>query len=353
MTSGRAWQTVKARLEAEGLGQKTIHSHVFHWKLFERWLMAQKGPSFDLRRIGMKDAVRFLTFLDSGRVRPVGAAYSPHVKAACFDLVRRAFDILVDEGRLLRNPWDRIHVTRRGSRPRSIPGVNEVAHLLDAVTPAALGQGMSPARNLRDRALLELLYATGMRPKEGACLLWTDVDLEKRMVHVRSTKVKRDRVVPLTKSATDWLSSWKAVSQTTSRGGYAFGPGRALASSTITKRLRFWAKRAGFEEPWSAYSLRHACASHLLDAGADLRYVQALLGHESLETTVIYTQQAEEQLKRHYKSFHPRENILWTQVSEEYRQHWETLCEELRMAAKQRQKRAKRKACGGGKRSVK
>jgi integrase/recombinase XerD len=344
MTSHRAWLVVSSRLEAEGLVPATIASKERLWRIFDRWLSAEKGPSFDLRRITVRDASGFLSYLDHGRLRPIGAAYSPHVKASCFDLARRAFDILVDEGRLLRNPWARVSVARARSKPRRIPTVNEVAHLLDSITPGSSGQGMSPVRNMRDRALFELLYASGMRPKEAGCLLWSDIDLEKRMVHVRSTKVKRDRVVPLTKSAATWLSSWKRVSQTKSRGSYAFGHDRGLSSSYITKRLKFWSNRAGFEKLPTAYSLRHACASHLLDAGADLRYVQALLGHESLETTVVYTQQAEEQLKRYYKSFHPRENLLFAEVDEEYRMHWEKLCEELRRAQKQRVKRLRKAA---------
>ena len=233
-------------------------------------------------------------------------------------------------------------VERGSSKPRRIPSPTEVAHLLDSIVPEARGHGLSPTRNLRDRALFELLYATGVRLKEAGSLRWEDVDLEKRMVHVRSTKVKRDRVVPVTKASLAWLSSWKRASETLDRCGYVFGPGRPLASSTITKRFKSWLERAGFTLPLSAYSLRHACASHLLDAGADLRYVQALLGHESLETTVIYTRQAEEQLRRYYKNFHPRENLLFVEVDKEYRRRWETLCEELQVAGKQRKKRRKK-----------
>ena len=349
MTSLGAWELVKARLVAEGLCPKTVATKRRQWLVFDRWLATEKGPSFDLRRITRKDASRFLSFLDHGRVRPMGAAYSRHVKAALIDLARRAFDILVDESRLLTNPWARVRVERGSSKPRLIPSPTEVAHLLDSIVPEARGHGLSPAINLRDRALFELLYATGMRLKEAGSLRWEDIDLEKRMTHVRSTKVKRDRVVPLTKSAAAWLSSWKRASETLDRGGYAFGPGRPLASSTITKRFKSWLARAGFTVPMSAYSLRHACASHLLDAGADLRYVQALLGHESLETTVVYTRQAEEQLRRYYKSFHPRENLLFAEVDEEYRRYWEKLCEELKVAGKQREKRAKRKLAAAAK----
>ena len=209
MTSIGAWELVEPRLVIEGLSPQTIATKRRQWLVFDRWLATEKGPSFDLRRITMKDVSRFLSFLDHGRIRPMGAAYSRHVKAALIDLVRRAFDILVDEGRLLTNPWARVSVERGSSKPRRIPSPTEVAHLLDSIVPEARGHGLSPTRNLRDRALFELLYATGVRLKEAGSLRWEDVDLEKRMVHVRSTKVKRDRVVPVTKASLAWLSSWK------------------------------------------------------------------------------------------------------------------------------------------------
>jgi site-specific recombinase XerD len=314
MTSRRAWGVVKSRLEDEGLAANSIVVREYYWSLFERWLSEAKGSSFDLRRITRKDATAFLLFFETGKQHPEGDAYAVSVKAGCFDLVCRAFDILVDEGRLLSNPWATIRLERKAQLPRRIPTPSEIAFLLDSINPQAVGEGADPIYAIRDRTLFELLYATGMRPKEAGSLLWEDSDLEKRMIHVRHTKVKRDRVVPLTKGAAEWLSAWKKLSETRDRGGYVFGRRKGMSSSTITRRLKHWSKKAGFDPPLPAYTLRHACASHLLEAGADLRYVQALLGHESLETTVIYTQQQEEQLRRYYKAYHPRENLIWKGV---------------------------------------
>ena len=98
------------------------------------------------------------------------------------------------------------------------------------------------------------------------------------------------------------------------------GAGARLRVRSLGARFHYHLANAGLEgKGLSAHSIRHATATHLLAHGADLRYVQELLGHQSIETTVLYTNEQLENLKRIYKTHHPRENALWREVDEEYR----------------------------------
>jgi site-specific recombinase XerD len=298
------------------------------YRLFSRWLRDAKGLSFDIRRLSRPDAQAFLLWMDSGRVRPPGEAYSPRMKFTAFDLARRVLDTLVARGLALSNPWDRVKLPRPAQEPRRIPSVEEVARFLDGIPTAH-------ARELRDRALFETLYATGLRPKEAGTLRWEDVDLPRRMIHVHSTKVARDRVVPLIACAAGFLAAWQMAQ---GLAEYVFEGAKPLSTDAIACRFALYATQACFES-CAPYVLRHACASHLLAQGADLRYVQALLGHESLETTVLYTTAQEEELKRHYKRFHPREGLLWRELSEAELAAFARLMEDLKRAGRKRERR--------------
>ncbi len=213
--------------------------------------------------------------------------------------------------------------------PRILPDpltVDEVDRLLRAVDPdLAAGVGEGPGRRggsptplaaLRDRALLELLYAAGLRITEALRLDGDDLDLEGGSVRVVG-KGDRERVVPVGDVAIDWLGRYVATSRPVlaaadrsrgARGGPVFlsDRGRRLGRNHAWIVVKRAAAAAGLGGRISPHTLRHSYATHLLEGGADLRVVQELLGHASISTTQIYTHLTGERIRDVYARSHPR-----------------------------------------------
>ena len=160
----------------------------------------------------------------------------------------------------------------------------------------------------RDLVLLELLYGSGLRAAESVALDWADVSFEKKRALIRSGKGNRDRVVPLSRAACRALRRLEAVQTTTggtSRAIFRNRRGGRLAVRSV-ERIVHAVMRKHDLPPINPHALRHSCATHLLDSGADLRSIQDLLGHASLTTTQKYTHVSLAQLRRTHRRFHPR-----------------------------------------------
>lgn len=166
---------------------------------------------------------------------------------------------------------------------------------------------------------------------------------ERRLVRVRDSKYSKDRVVPMTELAAERLADLvhgRSVDMPVIRGSN----GKRVSSSTINQHFKTLMKRAGlYRESLSVHALRHACATHLLAHGADIRYVQGLLGHKSVQTTVRYTNELVENLRRRYLRGHPRENESRRTVDEVYRTGFEGLVRRLGQAKRKRAARAAKK----------
>lgn len=173
---------------------------------------------------------------------------------------------------------------------RPIPNVldeEEVERLLSA--PA-----VTKDLGLRDKAMLELLYASGLRVSELLSLRFKDVDLENRLIDVHG-KGNKERIVPYSRFAGDYLEKYLCGPRKRNKGKdspYLFlgRDGKPLSRIAFFKAVRKYASKAGIEKPVSPHSLRHSFATHLLERGADLRTVQELLGHSKITTTQIYTE---------------------------------------------------------------
>jgi site-specific recombinase XerD len=181
---------------------------------------------------------------------------------------------------------------RRGRRLPNAPRRGEV----DAELASLEGEGPLPLRN---RALVELVYSAGLRSAEAVALDLADVDFEQELVHVRSGKGGKDRVVPLGEEAADWVARYLRDA----RPLLARGANDALFLSATGKRLDTSTLRRLVPHP---HRLRHAFATHLLEGGADLRTIQELLGHSSLSTTQVYSHVDARRLRKVYDSAHPR-----------------------------------------------
>jgi site-specific recombinase XerD len=171
-----------------------------------------------------------------------------------------------------------------------------------------------------------------------------DIELSSRMLIVRDAKWSKDRMVPINEVAAAFLSMYLGSEVRPEQPAFVGQRGR-ISRYCVKCRFHHHLSNAGLEgKGLTPHSIRHATATHMLAHGADLRYVQELLGHESIETTVIYTNELFENLKRIYKTYHPRENALYREVDEEYRERLERLAARLEDPRRPRNKRMRRKA---------
>lgn len=200
------------------------------------------------------------------------------------------------------NPMLDIEGPRRESRLPEMLSSNDVEALIEQPdTTTALGQ--------RDRAVLETLYATGLRVSELTGLTLSGLNLDRGLVRVLG-KGGRERLVPLGERAIEALEAWLAEGRksltATSDRVFVSRSGRPLTRVAIWQRLRHHALAAGLSQPVYPHLIRHSFATHLLDHGADLRVLQLLLGHADLATTQIYTQVSRSRLKALHRLHHPR-----------------------------------------------
>ena len=284
----RAWSE-------QGLSRNTLSSYRTDLAAFARWLEARGGTLDTARR----DQV-FAYLAERS-----GASYAARSNARLLSVLRQYYRTLVRLGRIEIDPTALVELPKL---PKPLPKAlseREVEALLGAPDP-----GASPSE-LRDRAMLELLYATGLRVTELVTLSVDQVNPRQGVVRVRG-KGSKDRLVPLGDEAQAWLGRYLAEGRPRLAGKSA-GPALFVTARGPITRQAFWqslkryAVRAGVDPARiSPHVLRHSFATHLLNHGADLRAVQMLLGHSSLSTTQIYTLIAREGLKRLHERHHPR-----------------------------------------------
>jgi integrase/recombinase XerD len=241
---------------------------------------------------------------DDGRPR-----YAPSSIARALVAVRSFHRFCLEEGFLAVDPSEEVGAPRV---PLGIPKAlteDEVEALLAAVVG-------DTARSLRDRAIVETLYATGVRISELVGLDRRDLDLDDGLVRVLG-KGSKERIVPIGRSARDALTAYLAdgrpqlarPDRSPRGGGEAVllnVRGGRLSRQSCWKIVRTAGERAGLGARLSPHVLRHSCATHMLERGADIRVVQELLGHASLSTTQVYTKVSPERLRAVYEAAHPR-----------------------------------------------
>jgi integrase/recombinase XerC len=250
------------------------------------------GAGVALAEVDVRLVRAWLAALHARGLDPVSIARNlAALRSWCRFLVRR--------GALPRNPAREVRGPRVPRKLVSFLPADETAALL-----ARSGSG-GPAQR-RDTAILELLYASGLRVSELAGLDVDDVDRAAGTVRVVG-KGRKERIVPFGRQAARALDAYLAP-----RGPAASGPlwlgrrGARLGVRTIHALVRRAARHAGLTRRVSPHTLRHTFATHLLDAGADLRMIQELLGHSRLSTTQRYTHVGADQLMRVYDAAHPR-----------------------------------------------
>jgi integrase/recombinase XerD len=242
--------------------------------------------------------------LQSEPSRKKGELLALSTQIGATSALRFFFSWLVRTGRLLADPTRHLpHPRPPRYLPRSLE-IGEITRLIRSLPRTTLG--------LRDRAMVELLYGTGMRRGELSKLDLADVDFDQRQILIREGKGRKDRVVPLGKKAKEALGLYlersrpKLVARGKDRGALFLGQqGRRLSKGQVSDHLRVLGRRIHVK--LAPHLLRHSCATHLLKGRADIRHIQRLLGHESLQTTERYTKVQTSDLRQVIDRCHPRE----------------------------------------------
>ena len=279
----------------DGLADLTLAAYRRDLTAFGTWLEKERAHALDAAVAGDMEA--YLAWRFARHTQPRSAArYTSALK--------RFYRYLLRENLIAADPSLNLDSPKL---PRSLPKTlteAEVERLLDsanAETPLSL----------RDRAMLETLYATGLRVSELVGLKLTAVNLNDGVLRVTG-KGNKDRLVPLGEEAVAWLRRYLAdarpslMEKNLSDAVFVTARGGAMTRQAFWYLLKRRARAAGIERPLSPHTLRHAFATHLLNHGADLRVVQMLLGHSDISTTQIYTHVARERLKQLHATHHPR-----------------------------------------------
>lgn len=220
--------------------------------------------------------------------------------------VKRLFEYLVETNRLLINPCEKIVETKR--KGRKMPPVltpQEMSKLLDQ-------PNLSLRMQIRDRAIMEVFYSSAIRRDELLHLEVYHVDLKEKVLFIKKGKGNRQRVVPLGKAAIKYLREYLekirpryARKNPKERKLFLTNEGNAVSGGTISSFLRIYRLASKIKKPVSAHTFRRSCATHLLQNGADIRYVQKLLGHKNIRTTQLYTKVVPVDIKETHKKTHP------------------------------------------------
>jgi integrase/recombinase XerD len=287
---------------------------------FLNYLLVEKGLARTTLESYSRDLLRFTDFMEQNGRREVSADDTPLLLKHLIQLrseglgarsrarhlvaLRGFYRFLVQEKLLALDPAKLLDIPKSTLKLPDVLGVDEVQRLLnspDTHTP----------QGIRDSAMLEVLYAAGLRVSELIRLKIQDAHLDAGFVRVFG-KGSKERIVPIGQYAREkilfYLEHARGRLAKDQASPYLFlaRAGRPMTRQAFWKLLRQHAANAGLLKKVTPHSLRHSFASHLLEGGADLRAVQLMLGHADISTTQIYTHVTKERLRELHKKFHPR-----------------------------------------------
>lgn len=272
-------------LEIEkGYSPKTIREYSYDLKMFERFNCGKK-----LEETTTMDLRRFLLYLKRDREY---AARSLHRKICS---LKSFFKFLKKEGLITTNPTENIESPKI---PKSLPKTITIEETLKL---------LATPDNPRDKAILYLLYGTGMRVSELSNLNIEQINLKERMIHVVSGKGGKDRIIPLPKGIIEILEDYIGTREGTQDSAFILNrSGHRLTPRSIQRIVKKYKNAANLlNKTLTPHTLRHAFATHLLSNAVDIRVIQELLGHASLSTTQLYTHVSLEHLRKSYDLGHP------------------------------------------------
>ncbi len=233
--------------------------------------------------------------------------YSKATIARKLATLRSFYKFLVKRGQLSSNP---VTVVRTPKQEKKLPRFLEYEEVKKLIETPPMDNWLG----VRDRAILETLYSTGIRVSELTALNMDDIDFLGEVVHIRG-KGKKERITPIGSSALQAIQHYMEFRNKRAQSNGNFDSkvlfvnkhGRRLSTRSVRRKMDKYLKMAGLDPAISPHTLRHSFATHMLNNGADLRSVQELLGHQSLSTTQVYTHLSTRKLKEVYENAHPRE----------------------------------------------
>jgi len=279
----------------DGLSRNSLDSYRRDLRIFSEWLA--KTHNKTLISAERSDLLAYLAQRFQHDIKPRSAA-------RLLSSLKRFYRFQYREGTIVNDPSLQIDTPKL---PRSLPGSlteDDVQTLIDApdiLTP----------RGLRDRAMLETMYASGLRVSELVSLNFSQLNQDAGVLRVLG-KGSKERLVPLGEEALDWIRRYLAEARGVLLDGWSCdvlfvtARGQGMTRQAFWNLIKRYAAASGIHKPVSPHTLRHAFATHLLNHGADLRVVQMLLGHSDISTTQIYTHVARERLKELHAKHHPR-----------------------------------------------
>ncbi len=276
----------------QGLSDNTLSSYRSDLTFFAKWLISNDKQ---VKEVGWQDLLSFLDHFEKA---------SPRSRARRLTSLRRFYRFLIREELVEDDPTRRLKTPRAG---RSLPKTlseDEVEALLTA-------PNIEKTLGLRDKAMIELLYATGLRVSELVNLTMQEINLNQGVVRITG-KGDKERIVPVGEEAVHWLESYLEEARSDLLKGqvsdalFPARQGKPIGRHAFWHRIKQHTTTAGIDKSISPHTLRHAFATHLLNHGADLRVVQMLLGHRDISTTQIYTHVAQARLQNLHAAHHPR-----------------------------------------------
>tara|TARA_B110000971_G_scaffold191759_1_gene203582 strand:+ start:211 stop:1098 length:888 start_codon:yes stop_codon:yes gene_type:complete len=278
----------------DGLSKNTLNSYRFDLELFTGWL--DKSLKKNILDTSQVDIQQYLSFkFPTSKSRSISRLLAA---------LRRLFRYLLRQKKIKIDPTLEIQSPKI---PKSLPKSlsEEDVELLLAAPDVETNPG------LRDKAMLELLYACGLRVSELVNILLTELSMTEGVIRVTG-KGNKTRLVPMGEEAVDWIKKYidesrnNILKQRVSKYLFITIRGGAMTRQAFWYLIKRYAIIANIKKSMSPHIMRHAFATHLLNHGADLRVVQMLLGHSDISTTQIYTHVARERLKKLHESHHPR-----------------------------------------------
>jgi len=303
----------------------TTHTKLNEAEYFYEYVKEHHGID-DVRDVSEKEIRAYIKHLHNTVSLTTHKPYALSTISEKTAAVRLLFKSLYVNELIITNPAQDVSFSPKDNKgKREVMREDELAQFLDSLD---VGEPLG----LRDRTMYELMYSSGLRCGEVAKLKIGDIDFEKRLLLIQKSKFDKDRIVPVSRVAYTFLKHY--VNGRTEKEEFVFlGVNGKMTANAVGHRFRdLLAKHNMKRKNVSAHSVRHSTATHLLEHGAGIRYVQELLGHESIETTVRYTHMLYDSLKRIYKSYHPRENEYFKEVDADYIRNVEELLAHVKKA---------------------
>lgn len=291
----------KDQLQAGGYAPSTIGAYMYFLDYFVEYLLEQGID--DLKKVTREVMGEYHALVQK---LPV----SEETKGQRLRPVKRLFGWLLDSHRLLIDPTEGLQETvRRGRKIPPVLTAEEMQKVLEQ-------PNLSLRTQIRDRAIMETLYTSAIRLDELVHLTVHDVDLKDKVLYVRKGKGNRQRVTPLGQTAVRFIREYLenirpryAKKNRKERRLFLTNEGKPISGGTIRAFLRLYRIKSGINKPLSPHTFRRSCATHLMQQGADIRYVQKLLGHKRLRTTQQYTKVMPVDIKKTHEQTHPGKEL--------------------------------------------